>query len=89
MRTGVRAVNLRSPMNGSATQQMTLELDPGEPISGRIRVAAGSAQSFRGWVELAGKLDRLRARAHNDHSKDNDEHRPTKSFTPIPPEATR
>jgi hypothetical protein len=76
-------------MNGLAVQQMTLELDPGEPISGRIRVATGSTQSFRGWVELAGQRDPLRATVHNDDSKDNGEHRPTKSFIPIPPEATR
>lgn len=50
--------------------EMTLELDPGEPIRGRIRAAAGSAQSFRGWLELASKLDRIRAAGGQDGSAD-------------------
>lgn len=60
-------------MDGSAAQQMKLELDPGEPISGRIRAATGSAQSFRGWVEFASKIDRLRDTEDNDDSTSNDE----------------
>jgi hypothetical protein len=39
---------------------MSLELDPGEPISGRIRIAAGPPHSFRGWLELTTTLERLR-----------------------------
>jgi hypothetical protein len=50
--------------------KMMLELDPGEPIRGRIRAAAGSVQSFRGWLELASKLDRMRAADAQERSTD-------------------
>jgi hypothetical protein len=40
---------------------VVLELNPGEPISGRIQDASGDAETFHGWLDLAGKLDRLRA----------------------------
>jgi hypothetical protein len=42
---------------------VVLELDGGEPISGRIRGPGERALPFRGWLELAGILDRLRAAA--------------------------
>jgi hypothetical protein len=41
-------------------ERVMLELCPGEPISGRIFTAGETAQPFRGWLELAGKLERIR-----------------------------
>jgi len=57
-------------MTSPVAVKMTLEVDPGEPIRGRIRAAAGSVQSFRGWLELASKLDRIRAAGDEDGSTD-------------------
>jgi hypothetical protein len=37
-----------------------LTLNPGEPISGQIQAAGRTAEPFRGWIELTGKLERLR-----------------------------
>jgi hypothetical protein len=48
------------PVHPAQTTQIALELDPGEPISGSIRTTAGATQSFRGWLELATKLEQLR-----------------------------
>jgi hypothetical protein len=41
--------------------RVVLDLNPGEPISGHIQGAGGTAEAFRGWVELAGKIERLRS----------------------------
>jgi hypothetical protein len=41
--------------------RVVLELDQGEPLSGRIVVPTGPVQPFRGWLELAGKLARVRS----------------------------
>jgi hypothetical protein len=48
------------PMHDPTTARMVLELDPGEPISGRLQDQTGHVQPFRGWLELATKLERLR-----------------------------
>jgi hypothetical protein len=40
--------------------QIVLELESGDPISGRIRGSGGPPTPFRGWLELSSKLDRLR-----------------------------
>ncbi len=39
--------------------RIMLELDPGEPIHGRLRHGAGAAEPFHGWLELAAALERL------------------------------
>jgi hypothetical protein len=52
-------------MAGPAIERVVLELNPGEPISGRIREQTGHAQSFRGWLELTTKLERLRSGRDN------------------------
>jgi hypothetical protein len=39
--------------------RITLELDPGEPIHGRLRDESGAGQRFHGWLELAAALERL------------------------------
>jgi hypothetical protein len=41
--------------------RVLLELNPGEPISGTIGRWSEAPESFRGWIELASKLERLRA----------------------------
>jgi hypothetical protein len=48
------------PMAERAAEQVVLELNQGEPISGRIHASSGQSQPFRGWLELATKLERLR-----------------------------
>jgi hypothetical protein len=48
------------PVTGPRIQRIQLELNPGEPITGTIRDQSGQAQSFRGWLELTTKLERLR-----------------------------
>jgi hypothetical protein len=47
-------------MDAPQTEQVVLELFPGEPISGRIRGSGGPTESFRGWLELASKVERMR-----------------------------
>jgi hypothetical protein len=42
---------------------MVIELDPGEPIAGRIECSDKPAQPFRGWLELSSRVERLRAAA--------------------------
>jgi hypothetical protein len=51
-------------MSASKSARVVLELDPGEPIAGSISGSGGPAESFRGWVELASKLERLRLANH-------------------------
>jgi hypothetical protein len=51
---------------------VVLELDRGEPISGRIHRPDEPATPFRGWLELAGMLDRLRAEAPSPRPPDRD-----------------
>jgi hypothetical protein len=48
-------------MDAPQSEQVVLELFPGEPISGRIRGSGAPAESFRGWLELASKVERMRA----------------------------
>ncbi len=60
MRSERRTDDDRS-MCGAGMQRVVLELEPGEPISGQIRIATGPAQAFCGWLELATKLEQARA----------------------------
>jgi hypothetical protein len=39
-------------------QRLTLELESGEPIRGRLLDDAGAAYHFHGWLELNGALER-------------------------------
>ena len=50
-------------MSEAKVQRVVLELDPGEPIRGRIGDVAGPVEPFRGWLELASRLERIRADA--------------------------
>ena len=50
-------------MVADRVQRVVLEFDPGDPISGRIRGCSGPDQTFRGWLELASRLERLRSSA--------------------------
>jgi hypothetical protein len=43
--------------------RMVIELDPGDPIAGRIECEDLPVQPFRGWLELSSRLERLRASA--------------------------
>ena len=49
-------------------ERIVLELDPGDPINGRIHCPPGSVQTFRGWLELATKIERLRGEHLNETS---------------------
>jgi hypothetical protein len=42
------------------TQRVTIEIDAGEPIRGRLLDGAGASRPFRGWLELSSMLERLR-----------------------------
>jgi hypothetical protein len=48
-------------MSTDDAERVILDLDPGEPIHGRITFSTGPAQSFRGWLDLASKLERVRS----------------------------
>jgi hypothetical protein len=50
-------------MDTDHAERVVLDLDPGEPIHGRIAFSTGPAQSFHGWLELASKLERARSEA--------------------------
>jgi hypothetical protein len=43
--------------------RVLLELDPGDMLSGRFRGPAGEVEPFRGWLDLAGRLERVRPRS--------------------------
>ena len=47
-------------MGEESTNRVILDLLPGEPIRGRISAGANGAESFRGWIDLASKLEHLR-----------------------------
>ena len=62
-------------------ERIVLELDPGDPINGRIHCPPGPIQTFRGWLELATKIERLRGEHLNEQAKEasippNDRSRP-------------
>jgi hypothetical protein len=40
--------------------RISLELEPGDPVSGSVRDAAGNAQRFSGWLEMHSLIERLR-----------------------------
>jgi len=43
-------------------QRVTIEIDAGDPIRGRLVDSAGTGHSFRGWLELSAMLERIRIR---------------------------
>jgi hypothetical protein len=43
--------------------RVTIEIEPDEPIHGRIVDGAGAAHAFRGWLELSAALERARQRS--------------------------
>lgn len=45
-------------MSEDQAERVVLDLDPGEPIHGRITFSAGPVQAFHGWLDLASKLER-------------------------------
>jgi hypothetical protein len=47
-------------MSSEAVGRIVLELEPGEPIRGRLLDGRGGGQAFRGWLELTAALDRAR-----------------------------
>jgi len=59
MRKQSTAVTVRR-MSTDHAERVVLDLDPGEPIHGRITFSTGPAQSFHGWLELASKLEGVR-----------------------------
>jgi hypothetical protein len=48
-------------MGEAWADRVILDLLPGEPISGRISTGNQQPESFRGWVDLASKLEHLRS----------------------------
>lgn len=52
-------------MDRPRTVHVALELNSSEPINGRLTGPSGPTEPFRGWLELAAKLDRLRAAPEN------------------------
>jgi hypothetical protein len=44
-------------MSTDHVKRVVLELEPGEPIHGRITILTGPPQRFHGWLELASKLE--------------------------------
>jgi hypothetical protein len=57
-----------APVDERGTERVVLELEAGEPISGRIHRSTGPAQMFRGWLELASTLEQLRPAHSIDHT---------------------
>ena len=43
-------------------QRLTIEIEPGEPIRGRLVDEAGATYSFQGWLELSATLEGVRGR---------------------------
>jgi hypothetical protein len=46
---------------GEGSARVVLELEPGEPISGSVCGPTGTAEPFRGWLELTSALERARS----------------------------
>jgi hypothetical protein len=51
------------PVNIDRSEKVVLDLDPGEPIHGRITISTGPTQPFHGWLDLTSKLEQARALA--------------------------
>ncbi len=60
------------PVDERGIERVVLELEPGEPISGRIHRSTGPAQPFRGWLELASTLEHLRPADSAAHTAGDD-----------------
>jgi hypothetical protein len=52
----------------SAAQHLTIEIEPGEPIHGRLLDDSGATQAFRGWLELSAMLESRRRWAEATHN---------------------
>jgi hypothetical protein len=52
------------------SERVILDLERGEPITGRISGEKGTSASFRGWVELVGWIERLPDRYRPRTSRD-------------------
>ena len=50
-------------MAAPRTERITLELEPGETIRGRLLDRSGAVHHFHGWLELSGALERVWERA--------------------------
>lgn len=60
-------------MGSQPYDRITLELEPGEPIRGRLLDHGGMAHVFHGWLELSAALDRARRHAiPEDGNEDQD-----------------
>jgi hypothetical protein len=59
MRTGGAAATIIAVGEPQDTTSLTLELEPGEPIHGRLRDRAGAVHPFRGWLELSAAVERV------------------------------
>jgi hypothetical protein len=68
MRTALRSATIEA-MPKPGAERIVLELDPGDPINGRIHCPPGVIQTFRGWLELATKIERLRGERAYERSK--------------------
>jgi len=44
-------------------QRLTIEIEPGEPIRGRLVDEVGATHPFQGWLELSATLERVRGDA--------------------------
>jgi len=40
------------------SERVVLELEPGEPIQGRLLDSSGTPHAFYGWLELCAELER-------------------------------
>jgi hypothetical protein len=47
----------------TGTDRITIELEPGEPIHGRLLDGQGDVQTFHGWLELCAALETARPHA--------------------------
>jgi hypothetical protein len=47
-------------VTGAPIQRVVLEIEPGEPIHGRLAAASEPSRRFHGWLELTALLDGLR-----------------------------
>jgi hypothetical protein len=47
-------------------ERVVLELEPGDPIQGRLVDSSGMTHAFYGWLELCAELERARRSATAD-----------------------
>lgn len=49
----------------AGVQRITIEIEHGEPIHGRLLDGAGATHAFHGWLELSATLERAREHSGN------------------------